>query len=96
MRLRSAIDAEDRALLAALNHRIELVQELHHHKRSQGYPLSDPGREAAMLEELRDANTGPLSEEGVQGLLTSVLSLTRAEVNRLLAADASRNPPAGR
>jgi chorismate mutase / prephenate dehydratase len=95
VRLRGAIDAEDRAILAALNHRIELVHELHRHKRKRGYPLSDPGREAAMLDELGGANTGPLSEEGLRSLLTSVLSLTRAEVGSLLEADAASDGPPG-
>jgi chorismate mutase len=94
-RLRGAIDGEDRAILVALNRRIELVHELHRHKRSRGYPLSDPGREAAMLDELGAANDGPLSEEGLRDLLTSVLTLTRAEVGRLLAADAATEASPG-
>ncbi len=92
-RLRAAIDSEDRAVLDALNRRIELVHELHRHKRNLGYPLSDPGREAAMLDELRAASTGPLGEEGLRELLHTLLSLTRAEVARLLAAD--DDPPSG-
>jgi len=86
-RLRAAIDGEDRMILAALNRRIELVHELHRHKRESGYPLTDPGREARMLGELRSANAGPLGDQCLQDLLQALLTLTRVEVARLLSGD---------
>jgi hypothetical protein len=35
-----------------------------------------------MLEELRAANSGPLSDEGAEALLQAVLDLTKREVER--------------
>ena len=47
--LRAAIDAADRAVLDALNRRIAAVRRLHDHKMANGYALSDPSREAAIV-----------------------------------------------
>ncbi len=79
---RDAIDAIDRQLLAAVNHRLELVGRLHGHKQANGIPLRDPGREEAMLAGLERANEGPLSAAGVADLLRFVLDLTRRELHR--------------
>jgi chorismate mutase len=78
--LRERISAEDRAILEAVNRRLELVAELWRHKAVAGHDVSDPHREARMLAELRAANTGPLSAEGVERLLQALLELTRDEV----------------
>jgi 3-deoxy-7-phosphoheptulonate synthase / chorismate mutase len=79
-RLREQISAADRAVLDAVNRRLELVAELKRYKESQGIDFVDPERERAMLEELARANGGPLSEEGVRELLTMLLDLTKREV----------------
>ena len=78
---RQEIDRVDRELLAAVNRRIELVKTLHDDKVASGIPLRDPGREEAMLASLREANTGPLSGDGVDELFHHVLDLTRREIH---------------
>ncbi len=40
----------------------------------------DPEREAWLLDYLRGANTGRLSDEGLRELLTTVLDLTKREL----------------
>jgi chorismate mutase / prephenate dehydratase len=78
---REAIDAVDRELLRAMNRRIELVRALHEHKVANGIPLHDAGREESLLSALREANSGPLSDDGVDELFAFVLDLTRKEVH---------------
>jgi chorismate mutase/prephenate dehydratase len=77
---REAIDAIDRSLVTAVNRRLELVRNLHEHKRTTGMPLRDPGREEAMVASLQSRNEGPLSEDGVAQLVAFVLGLTRKEL----------------
>ena len=78
---RAAIDDADRELLALVNRRLELVRTLHEHKQTAGLPLRDPGREEAMISSLQDANSGPLSAEGVDVLFRFVLDLIRKEIH---------------
>jgi chorismate mutase len=80
--LREQISAADRAILDAVNTRLELVARIKEHKESRGIDFLDPERERSMLEELAAANRGPLSKTGVHELLTSVLELTKREVTR--------------
>ena len=78
---RQQITEADRALLAAINKRIELVRALHEHKRAEGIPLRDESREEQLVVELQAANGGPLSSAGVAELFRHVLDLTRKEIH---------------
>jgi len=78
--LRVQISALDREVLDAFNRRLELVARLKRHKDEHGLAFLDPDRERSMLEELRAANGGPLSDEGVAVLLAALLDLTKREV----------------
>ena len=51
-------------------------------KAELGVAFVDPEREAWLLEHLRDANNGRLSDEGLRELLTAVLDLTKRELAR--------------
>jgi chorismate mutase len=81
-RLRDEISDLDRAILDAINARLELVAELKSYKESNGLPFVDPDRERQLLDELRSANRGPLSEEGLRELFCEVLDLMKREVSR--------------
>jgi chorismate mutase len=78
--LRTQISALDREVLDAFNRRLELVARLKRHKDEHGLDFLDPDRERRMLEELRSANGGPLSDGGVAVLLEALLGLTKNEV----------------
>jgi chorismate mutase/prephenate dehydratase len=80
--LRERIDAGDRAVVAAVNARLELVTELKAVKDELGLPFLDPDRERLLVEHLLDANGGPLSEEGVRELAAALLDLTKRELAR--------------
>lgn len=79
---RERITAEDRRILAAVNRRIELVAELHAYKLSQGYPLSDPDREAEIIEALEQANPGPLTSDGLREIYAALIAEWRRQTPR--------------
>jgi chorismate mutase len=79
-RLRALISEVDRAIVAAVNRRLELVAELRRYKDANGIAFLDPQREASMLEERVQQNEGPLSDDGVRALQTELLALTKREL----------------
>jgi chorismate mutase len=78
--LREQISATDRAILDAVNARLELVARIKEYKESRGIGFLDPERERSMLSELADGNSGPLSAEGLRELFAEILDLTKREV----------------
>ena len=78
--LRDLIAAGDRDIVERVNERLRLVDELWRLKRELGRDQLDPERERALREELRTANRGPLSEEGLEHLLSELLALTKREL----------------
>ena len=77
--LREQVSDNDRAILDAINRRLELVREIKRYKESKGIAFVDPDREARLLEDLRRANRGPLSDEGLQRILADLLDLSKRE-----------------
>ena len=82
-RLRALLATNDLALLDSVNRRLDLVHEIKQRKEELGVSFVDPEREAWLLDHLRQANNGRLSEEGLREFFTRVLELTKRE----LAAD---------
>jgi chorismate mutase len=78
--LREQISDNDRALVAAINKRLDLVARLKAYKDSRGYDFVDTAREEHMLQDLQRANRGPLSTAGLSALYAEVLALTKREV----------------
>jgi chorismate mutase len=77
---REQISDTDRAILDAVNTRLELVARIRAYKDSHGIAFLDPERERSMLEDLTRANCGPLSAEGLHELFGIILDLTKREV----------------
>jgi len=80
--LREQLALNDRALLDVVNRRLDLVQQIKQRKSELGVEFVDPEREAWLLEHLREANSGLLSDEGLRELLETVLDLTKRELSR--------------
>jgi chorismate mutase len=80
--LREQLALNDRALLDVVNKRLDLVQQIKQRKSELGVEFVDPEREAWLLDHLRDANSGLLSDEGLRELLETVLDLTKRELAR--------------
>ena len=79
---REQVSELDRAIVDAVNERVRLVMQIKAHKEANGIGFLDPAREESMLRELEAGNEGPLSEEGLRELFSSVLDLTKREVAR--------------
>ncbi|MDP1997559.1 MAG: chorismate mutase, partial [Gallionella sp.] len=74
--LRKQIDHLDDELLALVNQRAALAQQIGHLKED-GVVLR-PEREAQVLQRLQGSNQGPLSNAAVAALFTEVMSQCRA------------------
>ena len=85
--LRAEISDNDRAIVLALNRRVELVARLKRYRESRGLAFVDPRQEELVLRDLARANRGPLSQDGLRRLYRQVLELTKRE---LVALDRER------
>jgi chorismate mutase len=79
---RDEITTLDVQLVETINKRLETVLELRRHKEETGLAFLDPDREAWLVAHLKERNGGPLSDEGVEELITFVLELVKREVAR--------------
>ena len=79
-RLRGLLAVNDIAVLELINRRLELVDQIKQRKDRLGVAFVDPKREAWLLDHLRRANNGRLSEAGLRELLTTLLDLTKREL----------------
>jgi chorismate mutase len=78
--LRERIAENDRAIVAGLNLRLRLVEELWRLKAAKGAERLDPERELRLREALAAANEGPLSREGLDHFVGELLALTKREL----------------
>src|SRR5581483_6852506 len=94
--LRAEIAAVDRAILDALNRRLELVSSVRVHKDAAQVRFVDAERESALLRELAALNRGPLSERGLTAVFSAVLDVMKQELRaERPAAPAARAHGAG-
>ena len=78
--IRRQITANDASIVAAVNHRLELVTALWELKAELGLDTVDPDRERRLRETLAGTNGGPLSAQGLDRLVTDLLDLTKQEL----------------
>ena len=78
--IRGKIAANDEAIVAAVNRRLELVAELWALKAQLGLDTVDPERERRLREQLAESSGGPLSAGGLDRLVTELLDLTKREL----------------
>jgi chorismate mutase/prephenate dehydratase len=76
--LRDRIDAVDVELLALLNRRAGLAQQVGEIKKREGSVAFRPEREAQVIDSLKRMNQGPLATESVAPIWREVMSACRA------------------
>jgi chorismate mutase/prephenate dehydratase len=76
--LRDRIDAVDRDLLALLNRRAALAQQVGALKKQEGSVVFRPEREAQVIDGLKAANPGPLATGSVAPIWREIMSACRA------------------
>jgi chorismate mutase/prephenate dehydratase len=72
--LRQQIDALDRQLLALLNQRAHLAEQVGDIKRAEGSPFFRPDRVAQVLEKIQQLNPGPLKNTHVAAIWREIMS----------------------
>ena len=78
--LRDEIGANDNRIVEAVNERLRLVSELWELKRELGIDQVDSERERTLRTQLASANSGPLSNDGLDELISELLALTKREL----------------
>ena len=76
--LRTQIDDVDRELLALLNRRARLAQEVGEVKKKEGSVAFRPEREAQVIDGMKARNPGPLLAESVAPIWREIMSACRA------------------
>jgi chorismate mutase/prephenate dehydratase len=76
--LRTDIDQVDRELLALLNRRAALANDVGEIKRAEGSPVFRPEREAQVIHGLQAANGGPLKDDNIAHVWREIMSACRA------------------
>jgi len=75
---RAQIDGLDRELLALLNRRAALAQQVGELKKREGSVAFRPEREAQVIDGLKGANPGPLKTDSVAPIWREIMSACRA------------------
>jgi len=72
--LRVQIDALDRELLALLNRRALVAEQVGEVKKREGTPFFRPDRVAQVIEKIQQANTGPLTNDHLAAVWREIMS----------------------
>jgi chorismate mutase/prephenate dehydratase len=84
--LRVRIDRVDREILAQLNERAKLVQEVGRVKEATGASVYEEARERRIVKALVDQNPGPFPDVGLGPVFREIISATRSLEEGLLIA----------
>ncbi|MEX0612032.1 MAG: chorismate mutase, partial [Pirellulales bacterium] len=76
--LRRELDRVDAEIVAAINRRAELAQQIGALKQDAEQQIYDPQRERAVLEQAETNNPGPLNNEAVRAVFRELIGGTRA------------------
>lgn len=74
---RQRIDVLDRRILALLNERTRIVEEIGRIKRRLNLPIYEPRREDEVYENITSHNDGPLSAEAVRRVFERIIDEMR-------------------
>ncbi len=75
--LRKRIDLLDESLVRLLNSRAACALEIGRLKREMGIPIYQPTREAEVLKNVQQVNTGPLDQEAIKRLFERIIDEAR-------------------
>ncbi len=84
--LREKIDAIDAQILALLNQRAKVAQDVGHVKAETNAPVFRPEREAQVLRGVADRNPGPMGNAEMQTIFREIMSACRALEKRVTVA----------
>jgi chorismate mutase-like protein len=74
---RKEINLIDQKLLNLLNQRLRLALEIGKIKKEMGKKIYDPKREKEVLDRLKQKNKGPLKQEDLEKIFTTIMKAFR-------------------
>jgi chorismate mutase len=74
---RKEINLLDLKLLTLLNQRLRMALEIGKIKKEMGKKIDDPRREKEILERLKLKNKGPLKDEDLKKIFTTIMKVCR-------------------
>ena len=86
---RLLIDDVDRRIVALLNERTAVVENIGRVKREANLPVYEPKREDQVFANITAANQGPLTTQAVRGIFERIIDASRS-IQRLRMR---QNPP---
>ncbi len=86
--LRAEIDRIDEKLVRLMNHRASTALDIGHYKRKNELDVTDKKREEAVLNQVKELNGGPFSDEQIERIYRQLISETK-EVQVEVDADDS-------
>ena len=75
---RQMIDEVDRRIVALLNERTTVVENIGRVKREAQLPVYEPKREDQVFANITSANHGPLTTQAVRGIFERIIDASRA------------------
>lgn len=92
-RCRERIDEIDRRLVALLNERTVIVEEIGRVKREARLAIYEPKRENQVFENITSNNHGPLSADGVRRIFERIIDeMRRVQKDRIVEEAGSSAP----
>ena len=85
---RARIDSIDDIILELLNRRLKYALEINQIKVEHGQQVLDSSREELIMERLHQYNEGPLSDEGMERIFSTII----AESKRLMQQARKKDP----
>jgi chorismate mutase-like protein len=76
-RCRVLIDEVDRRIVALLNERTRVVEDIGRVKRAAGLPIYEPKREDQVFANITQSNRGPLTPEAVRRIFERIIDEMR-------------------
>ncbi len=74
---RKELNLLDQRLLTLLNQRLRMALEIGKIKKEMGKKIYDPRREKEILDRLKRKNKGPLKEEDLKKIFTTIMKVCR-------------------
>ena len=74
---RERIDEIDRRLVALLNERTSVVEQIGRTKREAALPIYEPKRESEVFDNITSHNSGPLTEDGLKRIFERIIDEMR-------------------
>jgi chorismate mutase len=75
---RLLIDDVDRRIVALLNERTKVVEDIGRVKREAHLPVYEPKREDLVFANITSANHGPLTTQAVRGIFERIIDASRS------------------